>query len=116
MSQLEDLSPQAVLDGMNAGEILLIDVREANEYGLERIPGALLYPLSTLDPSAIPVGGPKRVVFHCAAGRRSAMAAMRCQDAGVNVDAHLAGGVGAWKEADLAIIAVDPMTGQIKGG
>jgi rhodanese-related sulfurtransferase len=116
MSQLEDLSPKAVADGMASGDFLLIDVREANEYGLERIPGALLYPLSTLDPKAIPVGGPKRVVFHCAAGRRSMMAAMRCQDEGVNVDAHLAGGLGAWKAAQLPLIETDPLTGQVKGG
>jgi rhodanese-related sulfurtransferase len=116
MSQLEDMSPKAVADALKSGDILLIDVREANEYGLERIPGALLYPLSTLDPKAIPVGGPKRVVFHCAAGRRSAMAAMRCQDEGVNVDAHLAGGLGAWKEAKLPLIETDPLTGQVKGG
>lgn len=115
MGQLEDLSPQAVADGVKAGDILLMNVREANEYGLERIPGALLYPLSTLDPKAVPVGGPKRVVFHCAAGRRSAVAALRCQDEGVNVDAHLAGGLGAWKEAELPLIETDPLTGQVKG-
>lgn len=116
MSELENMSPQAVQDGLDKDEILLIDVREANEYGLERIPGALLYPLSTLDPKAVPVGGPKRVVFHCAAGRRSAMAAMRCQDEGIDVDAHLDGGLGAWKEAGLAIIETDPLTGQVKSG
>lgn len=116
MSQLEDMTPQDIKAGMDKGNILLIDVREANEYGLERIPGALLYPLSTLDPKSVPIDGSKRVVFHCAAGRRSAMAAMRCQDDGVNVDAHMAGGFGAWKEAGLPIIETDPLTGQIKGG
>lgn len=110
---LDDLEPKQVHDLLQSGEIILIDVREPREYGTERIPGALLHPLSTLEPSSMPVDAKRRVVLHCAAGRRSAMAAMRCQDAGVNVDAHLAGGLGAWKSAGLPTIEIDPETGEI---
>lgn len=110
---LEDLEPKQVHEMLKAGEIILIDVREPREFGTERIHGALLHPLSTLEPSAMPVDGQRRVVLHCAAGRRSAMAAMRCQDAGFNVDAHLAGGLGAWKAAGLPTIEIDPETGNI---
>tara|TARA_R110002072_G_scaffold30457_4_gene95132 strand:+ start:854 stop:1213 length:360 start_codon:yes stop_codon:yes gene_type:complete len=113
MGGLEDLDPKTVAEQLKAGEIILIDVREPREYGHERIHGALLHPLSTLEPSSMPVDGKRRVVLHCAAGRRSAMAAMRCQDAGFNVDAHMAGGLGAWKAAGLPIIEIDPETGNI---
>jgi glyoxylase-like metal-dependent hydrolase (beta-lactamase superfamily II) len=42
-----------------SGEILLVDVREPNEYAFERIHGALLYPLSTFDAQAVPAEGRK---------------------------------------------------------
>jgi len=113
MGGLEDLDPKTIAKQMKSGEIILVDVREPREYGTERIHGALLHPLSTLEPSAMPVDAKRRVVLHCAAGRRSAMAAMRCQDAGVNVDAHMAGGLGAWKAAGLPTIEIDPETGEI---
>ena len=39
-----DATPEQVHAWLAAGEILLVDVREANEYAFERIHGALLYP------------------------------------------------------------------------
>ena len=45
------------------GEILLVDVREPHEYAFERIHGALLYPMSTFDPKALPMEG-RRLVVH----------------------------------------------------
>ena len=37
--------------------MLLIDVREPHEYEAERIPGALLFPLSTFDSGRLPPDG-----------------------------------------------------------
>lgn len=113
MNGIEDLTPQQVAEGLKAGTMLLIDVREPREYAIERIHGTLNHPLSTLEPAVMPVDGKRRVVLSCAGGRRSAVAAIHCQDAGVNVDAHMAGGLGAWKAAALPVIAVDPDTGEI---
>lgn len=110
---LDDLTPQEVADGLKAGRIVLIDVREPREYAVERIHGSLNHPLSTLVPGAMPVDGNRRVVLHCAGGKRSAVAAIHCQDAGVGVDAHMAGGLGAWKSAGLPVVSVCPDTGEI---
>lgn len=101
MSRLIELTPAAVREGLKSGKIALIDVREADEHAAERIPGALLAPLSTFDPKTLPVVPDRTVVLHCAGGKRSAMAVARCQAAGVAVDSHLAGGIGAWKGAGL---------------
>ena len=46
-----EYEPEEVRDLLAEGKILLIDVREPMEYAAERIPGALLYPLSTFDAS-----------------------------------------------------------------
>jgi rhodanese-related sulfurtransferase len=58
MTNITQATPAEVRAGLASGEILLVDVREPNEYAFERIHGALLYPLSTFDAQAVPSGGP----------------------------------------------------------
>jgi rhodanese-related sulfurtransferase len=90
---------------LSAGKLLLVDVREPAEYAAERIPGALLYPLSTFDATALPEDGLRRVVFHCGSGKRSLAAAERRLAAGQASAAHMGGGIAAWKAAGLPVIA-----------
>jgi rhodanese-related sulfurtransferase len=112
-SAIEDLAPQKVADLLNARKILLVDVREPDEYAAERIAGALLFPLTTLDALALPPDEPRRVVFQCGSGKRSAVAAQARLAAGASRVAHLAGGIGAWKAAGLPVIRIDPATGRM---
>jgi len=91
--QVQDLTPEDVASGMKAGKIFLIDVREPNETAIERIPGALLVPLSTFDPAELPDPAGRSVVFSCASGIRSLKAAEIAQAAGLPHRAHLAGGL-----------------------
>jgi rhodanese-related sulfurtransferase len=95
---VEDLTPQQVKDLLDAGEIVLVDVREPHENLAERIPGGVLNPLQSFDPGAVPDEG-KRVVYYCRSGRRSVTASQLAQDAGQPHDAHMAGGILAWKAA-----------------
>ena len=106
-----DLSPQTVAADLKAQRILLIDVREPAEFAVERIHGALNMPLSTFDPATLPAAGDKLIVFQCAGGKRSAMAVDRCQKAGHKIEAHLAGGIMAWKAQGLPTSAIDAATG-----
>ncbi|MEZ5938976.1 MAG: rhodanese-like domain-containing protein [Hyphomonadaceae bacterium] len=106
-------SPEEIHAALTRGEIVLIDVREPREYATERIHGALLYPLSTFDPAALPQGG-RPIVFHCGSGKRSGTAFELCQQAGVSVRSHMRGGIGAWMNARLPTISVDPATGQVR--
>lgn len=99
--EIRDLTPEDVASGLEAGEILLIDVREPQETALERIPGAVLLPLSVFDPAELPDPGDRAVVFSCASGIRSVKAAEIAQAAGLPHNAHLAGGLKAWKAAGL---------------
>lgn len=103
-SPIETLEPAAVAQLLQAGKILLIDVREPGEYAAERIAGALLYPLSTFDAKTLPDDGARRVVFQCGSGKRSLTAAERRLAAGQNQAAHLGGGIAAWKAAGLPVI------------
>lgn len=107
----KDLTAAQVKAALDAHEILLIDVREPAEFAAERIHGALNYPLSTFDPGALPDAADKTIVFQCGSGKRSAMAVERCQKAGHKIEAHLAGGIMAWKAQGLPTSAIDAATG-----
>ena len=110
--ELRDMTPTEVRDALHRRAIVLIDVREPQEYVTERIHGALLSPLSSFDPRALPVGE-RTVVLHCGSGKRSAMAVAKCIEAGVPVTAHMKGGIMAWKHAHFPTITLDPSTGAV---
>jgi rhodanese-related sulfurtransferase len=109
--QVTELDPEEVKELLDAGKILLIDVREPVEFHTERIPGALLYPLSTFDAALVPRDDSRRVVFHCAAGGRSLTAARQRMATGQPA-AHMSGGLAEWKAAGLPVIRIDPRTGR----
>ena len=101
MNRLRELTPAQVHARVAEGKAILVDVREADEHAAERIGGAHHAPLSSFDPHALPAAGDKEIILHCAGGKRSATAVARCLGAGRPVDAHLAGGLDAWKAAGL---------------
>src|ERR1043166_5797199 len=90
-----DLYPDEVARGIAEGRILLVDVREPNETDLERYPEAVYMPMSEFDPAALMVVSP------CRSGNRSVTASLIAQDAGLPYNAHLAGGIKAWKAVGL---------------
>ena len=110
---LHEIAPVDLHDRLLRHEVILIDVREAHEYAAERIHGALLFPLSTFDPSALPADPKRPIVLQCGSGKRSGMALTRCGAAGVPVDTHLVGGIAAWKAAGLPTVTLDPGTGVV---
>ena len=99
--EVQNLTPEEVAEGLRAGRMLLVDVREPNETAVESYPDAVIVPLSHFDPSAIPDPQGKQVVFACRSGRRSVTASLAAQDAGLPYRSHLAGGIIAWKAAGL---------------
>ena len=107
-----DLEPPDVARRMAERSILLIDVREPDEYASERIHGALLYPLSTFDPRALPDTSKVKIIFQCGSGVRSAKALAAANGVGLSIAGHLAGGIKAWKDAGLPVISIDPATGR----
>jgi rhodanese-related sulfurtransferase len=99
--EVENLTPEEVAEGLRAGRMLLVDVREPNETAVESYPDAVIVPLSHFDPAAIPDPQGKQVVFACRSGRRSVTASLAAQDRGYPYRSHLAGGILAWKAAGL---------------
>lgn len=94
----------------DAGEVLLLDVREQDEWGSGHAPQATHTALGALDPAAVPRDRP--VIAVCRAGGRSAQAAAALAAAGHDVR-NLAGGMQAWSAAGLPVVAADGSAGQI---
>jgi molybdopterin/thiamine biosynthesis adenylyltransferase/rhodanese-related sulfurtransferase len=88
------------LDERDQGErdFVLVDVREPNEYEINRIPGAVLIPKGDfLNGSALgDLPSDKQVVLHCKAGTRSAEVLAVLKGAGFSDAVHVGGGVSAW--------------------
>ena len=99
--RVQNLTPEDVARGLTEGRILLVDVREPNETEVERYPEAVYLPMSEFDPAAIPDPQGRQVVFACRSGNRSVTASLMAQAAGLPYNAHLAGGIKAWKELGL---------------
>ncbi|MGB1126418.1 MAG: rhodanese-like domain-containing protein [Phycisphaeraceae bacterium] len=100
-----DLQPAEVQALLSGDDVLLIDVREPFEHQAEHIAGAVHRPLGTLDPTAIREQFPgKRVIFHCAGGKRSAKACQLYAKGQTEPVEHLAGGIEAWKQVGLPTV------------
>ena len=113
-ARTRDLTPTQLKAGLEDHSILLIDVREPAEFAVERIHGALNFPLSTFDPDALPKADDRTIVMQCGSGKRSAMAVERCRKAGHAIDAHLSGGIMAWKAQGLPTFSIDSATGAMR--
>jgi adenylyltransferase/sulfurtransferase len=81
-----------------ARDFVLVDVREPNEYEINRIPGSVLIPKGDfLNGSALEqLPSDKQVVLHCKSGVRSAECLAIVKGAGYADAVHVGGGVVAW--------------------
>ena len=105
MSAVEDVSLEDVKRGLADGTILLIDVREDNEWAAGHIAGAVHNPLSRFDVDAIPKNSGKRVVFHCRSGKRTLQAIEAARLAGrTDLNAHFGGSMLAWEAAGEPLV------------
>lgn len=102
--QSRDVDPRLLARMLEAGEAILVDVREPDEFRAGHIAGAINLPLSRFDPARLPDPAGKKLILNCAAGGRSGKALMACDAARAEVDGHLAGGVGAWRAAGLPLV------------
>ena len=99
---LPTISPQKAAELLKQGA-MLIDIREADEYAREKIPGAVNKPLSRIDTVDFGDMTGKVAVFHCRSGNRTKSNALQLAGA-VACDAYaLEGGIDAWKKAGLPV-------------
>ena len=88
---------------LDQDSILLIDVRETDEYQAESIEKAILIPLSEFSVAKIPTTD-KPIVIHCRSGARSEHACQILLKQNPHLDvSNLKGGILAWKSAGYPI-------------
>jgi rhodanese-related sulfurtransferase len=87
---------------LEAGEIVLVDVREAGEWQSGHVPNARHIPLATLPDviDALARHG-KPIAFICGSGHRSRMACATARGHDVETALNVDGGMRAWQSAGL---------------
>lgn len=123
MKHVKDMvaAANAEVDGLPAAEaksllgddnVVFVDLRDPRELKREgMVPGAFHCPRGMLEfwidpesPYAKDVfQKPKRFVFYCQSGWRSALSAKTAQDMGLPNVAHVSDGFAAWRAADAPI-------------
>jgi adenylyltransferase/sulfurtransferase len=100
---IASLSPADVAPRLSQGT-QVIDVREAWEWEICRLPGARLVPLSELEYQIGTLDPQRETIVYCHRGMRSVDAAHRLRAAGFTRVAHLEGGIDRWSvEMDTSV-------------
>src|SRR5262245_20303609 len=106
--RVTNLTVDDVAAELEAGDPVIVDIPQpAGREQNASIPGAIAAPRGMLEFYADPTSPyhlaelvpDRRVILHCAAGGRSALAADTLQQMGYTDVAHLDGGFTAWKQA-----------------
>ncbi|MEO9038344.1 MAG: molybdopterin-synthase adenylyltransferase MoeB [Gemmatimonadaceae bacterium] len=94
--------PTDLSNSLNTGEsVVLIDVREPDEWAIGRIPSARLMPLGTMPEAADALDRAADIVVYCHHGSRSHAAAHMLVEAGFTHVRNLVGGIDRWsREVD----------------
>ena len=96
MLRVKDIHTDEIRQGLADGSILLIDVREPNEFADGHIPGSVTMPLSSFDPHQLPEAKGKRIIFSCRTGGRTLQALKLTQDAGIDLQEHYKPSFSGW--------------------
>lgn len=91
-------SGEQVEERLRSGQAVLVDVRTADERSQHSIPGSVHVPVSHLGSrlDGLQRYRDREVIFYCATGSRSMVAAIRAKKAGFTAG-HLEGGIAAWQ-------------------
>jgi rhodanese-related sulfurtransferase len=111
-SRVKTIGPAEAMPLLNGADTVFVDLRDSAELQRDgKIPGAVHVNRGmlefALDPT-LPYHNPvfsagKKVIFYCASGGRSALAADTAQQMGLSQVSHLGGGFKAWREAGGAV-------------
>ena len=102
-ARIQTIDARTLHDWIEKDEVLLIDVREAQEHARAHIPAAMLKPLSRLGSAELPEAGGRKIAICCASGARSLMAADRLLADHYGGVYNLDGGIAAWQLAGFEV-------------
>jgi molybdopterin/thiamine biosynthesis adenylyltransferase/rhodanese-related sulfurtransferase len=109
---IEEIQPFEAAQEIEGGDVVLIDTREPHEYQEAHLENGRLVPPGLLGDEIEAAAPDKsaRIVLYCRSGNRSAIAAAQMQAMGYENVASMEGGILAWQEQGLPVVAVSGMT------
>jgi molybdopterin/thiamine biosynthesis adenylyltransferase/rhodanese-related sulfurtransferase len=109
---IEEIEPFEAAQEIEDGNVVLIDTREPHEYQEAHLENGKLVPPGLLRDEIATAAPDKsaRTILYCRSGNRSYKAAEQLQALGYTDVASMAGGILAWQEQGLPVLATEGMT------
>jgi sulfur-carrier protein adenylyltransferase/sulfurtransferase len=94
-----DITPRELKERLDRGDdLVVVDVREPNEWEIARLEGTRLIPLSKLPARVHELSTADEIVLMCKGGTRSARALSQLQELGFRKLWNLKGGINRWSD------------------
>ena len=97
-SYYQQISQEEAKDMMDSQDVIILDVREQDEYDSGHIPGAVLLPVGTIDETTAAEVIPEKdstVLVYCRSGNRSKTASSTLAELGYT-NIYEFGGINTW--------------------
>lgn len=114
-SRVREWDAETAYDNLQERPVLVVDVREPDEYAQGHIEGALNIPRGLLEGAADPgykhrhpklcQARNEAILLYCQSGGRSALAADTLQQMGFGHVYNLAGGIECWEAEGLPLVS-----------
>ncbi|HEY1285168.1 MAG TPA: molybdopterin-synthase adenylyltransferase MoeB [Solirubrobacterales bacterium] len=110
--RIEEIEPFEAAAEIEGGDVVLIDTREPHEYQEAHLEGGKLVPPGLLADEIAAAAPDKsaRTILYCRSGNRSYKAAEQLEALGYEDVASMAGGILAWQEQGLPVVAASGLT------
>jgi molybdopterin/thiamine biosynthesis adenylyltransferase/rhodanese-related sulfurtransferase len=105
-AQIDEIDPSAVSEVTGVEGVVIVDVRESDEWDAGHLPGAKHVPRGHLESRIEGAASDRdqRVILYCASGNRSALAAKTLRDElGYTDVVSMTGGYTLWKDRGYAV-------------
>ncbi len=112
--RVEEIEPFEAAQEIEGGDVVLVDTREPHEYQEAHLENGKLVPPGLLGDEIAAAAPDKsaRTILYCRSGNRSFLAAEQLEALGYTDVASLAGGILAWQEQGLPVVAASGMTAE----
>jgi molybdopterin/thiamine biosynthesis adenylyltransferase/rhodanese-related sulfurtransferase len=111
---IEEIQPFEAQQEIESSDVVLIDTREPHEYQEAHLENGKLVPPGVLADEIEAAAPDKsaRTILYCRSGNRSGIAAAQMQALGYSNVASVEGGIIAWQEQGLPVVAAQGMTAE----
>ena len=106
-ASIEEIQPFEAQQEIEGGDVVLIDTREPHEYQEAHLEGGKLVPPGLLADEIEAAAPDKsaRTILYCRSGNRSASPPRSCRRSATTNVASMEGGIIAWQEQGLPVVA-----------